>query len=178
MARMILHTGQSLRHQGHSRQRPQIGTEAVRPCALQQRFLHLLELLAIQLGLASRPTGATQGRSAAPLPFCVPTTHALATDLQFPSDRRVNHPTGLEQTSRLFATVLEFRKIPPRRNRCAHDFSIGWRRVVCHYITRVCHCIMRDSISLQAKARHLAVKCWFRSIGSNPELRNGAGPNA
>ena len=124
MARMILHTGQSLRHQGHSRQRPQIGTEAVRPCALQQRFLDLSELLAIQLGLAARPTSATQGRGATALPICVPTTHALATDLQFPSDRRVNHPTGLEQTSRLFATVLELRKIPTRRNRCAHDFSI------------------------------------------------------
>ena len=125
MARMIVHTGQSLRHQGHSRQRPQIGAEAVRPCALQQRFLDLLELLVIQLGLAARPTGATQGRGTAAPPFFVPTTDALATDLQFPSDRRVNHLTGLEPTGRLFATMLQLPKIPTRRNRCAHDSSIG-----------------------------------------------------
>jgi hypothetical protein len=142
MARMILHTGQSLGHQGHSRQRPQIGAEAVRPCALQQRFLDLLELLAIQLGLAARPTSATQGRGATALPICVPTTHALATDLQFPSDRRVNHLTGLEQTGRLFATMLQLRKIPTRRNRCAHDFSIGdgvwFVTILREYVTVFC----------------------------------------
>lgn len=145
MAGMIVHTGQSLRHQGHSRQRPQIGAEAVRPCALQQRFLDLPQLLAIQLGLAARPPGATQGRGAAALPFCVPTTHALATDLQFPSDRRENHLTGLEQTGGLFATMLQLPKIPTRRNRRWHDFSIGdgawFVTILCESVTILCEAL-------------------------------------
>ena len=97
----------------------------MRPCTSQQRFLYLLELLVIQPGLAACSTGAAQSRGAAAPPFCVPTTHALATDPQFPSDCRKNHLARLEQTGCLFASMLQSLKIPPWRNGCAHVFSIG-----------------------------------------------------
>src|SRR5207249_2507325 len=71
------------------------------------RFLYLLELLVIQPGLAACSTGAAQSRGAAAPPFCVPTTHALATDPQFPSDCRKNHLARLEQTGCLFASMLQ-----------------------------------------------------------------------
>jgi len=112
----------------------------VRPCTSQQRFLYLLELLVIQPGLAACSTGAAQSRGAAAPPFCVPTTHALATDPQFPSDCRKNHLARLEQTGCLFASMLQSLKIPPWRNGCAHVFSIGH--------DTLCVTILRETVTV------------------------------
>jgi len=54
--------------------------------SLAQSLLDLLELLAIQLGLAARAAGSAEGVAAALFPFGVPATNTLATYLQFPGD--------------------------------------------------------------------------------------------
>jgi hypothetical protein len=53
---------------------------------LAQSLLDLLELLAIQLGLAASSASSAEGMAAALFPFRVPATNTLATYLQFAGD--------------------------------------------------------------------------------------------
>jgi hypothetical protein len=83
---MIVHAGQPLDHQSHSRKRPKIGVESVRPRTLAECLLHLPELGGVEFWLPARTAGAVQSPHAAALPFGIPTAHTLAADLQLAGD--------------------------------------------------------------------------------------------
>jgi hypothetical protein len=87
MAGMVPHPRVPLDDGGHARQRPQIGAEAVGPCALAQQTLDLLELAAVKFGLAAGSTGGAQRAQAALFPRLVPATGTLAACLERPSDK-------------------------------------------------------------------------------------------
>ena len=87
MAGMVPHPRVPFDDGGHARQRPQIGAEAVRPCALAKQVGDLCELVAVEFGLAPGPTGGTEGGQAAPLPGLVPATGTLPARVECPSDK-------------------------------------------------------------------------------------------
>jgi len=60
VAGMVPHSSVPLDDGRHARQRPQIGAEAVGPCALAKQAFDLLELAAVEFGLAAGSTGGAQ----------------------------------------------------------------------------------------------------------------------
>lgn len=86
MPRMVPHPRVLFDDGGNARQRPQIGAEAVGPCALAKQVDDLFELVAVELGLAPGPTGGTEGGQPAPLPGLVPATGTLPAHVEHPSD--------------------------------------------------------------------------------------------
>ena len=134
MSGMILHTGQTLDHRGHPRQGPQIRAKTVSPRSLPQRCLHLSPLPAVQLGSAPRPPRSLQRLAAATLPVFVPTTHTLATHLQFTSYGCQDHPAASKQSGRALASVFQPLKIPSRR-KGTHAHSIRSKEAV---VTLLC----------------------------------------
>lgn len=124
MPGVIVDAGHALDDPRHPGQRPEIRGEGVRPGPLPQRPLHLAELMAIQLRLAARPPGPLQCADTAPLPFPVPPTHALPTDLQLPGDSRQDQLAGSKQATRLFAPLLQVHEVATWANMCTHVASI------------------------------------------------------
>jgi hypothetical protein len=124
MAGVIVHPGQSPDHRRHPRQRPQIRAEPVGPSTPPQGPFDVLELLRIQLRLATRPACTAQGHRSTPPPLRVPPTDTLTTDPQFTRDRCKDHLASSEQVPRLLTSLLHSFKISTRRKRCAHVFSI------------------------------------------------------
>jgi hypothetical protein len=124
MAGVIVHAGQSPNHRRHPWQCPQIRAEAVGPSTPPQGPFDVLELLRIQLRLATCPACAAQSHRTTSPPLGVPPTDTLATDPQFTSDRCKHHPASSEQASRLLTSLLHSFKISTRRKRCTHAFSI------------------------------------------------------
>ncbi len=124
MAGVILHAGQSPDHHRHPGQGPQVRAETVGPRTPPQGSGKVLELLRIQLWLATRPACAAQGCRTTPPPLRVPPTDTLATDPQFASNRCRGHLASSEQASRLLTSLLHSLKISTRRKRCVHAFSI------------------------------------------------------
>jgi hypothetical protein len=124
MAGVIVHASQSLDHRRHPWQGPQIRTETVSPRTPPQGTGKVLELLRIQLRLATRPACAAQGHRTTTPPLRVPPTDTLATDPQFASNRCRDHLASSEQASRLLTSLLHSLKISTRRKSCVHAFSI------------------------------------------------------
>ena len=124
MPGVVVDAGHTLDDPRHPGQRPEIRGEGVRPCPLPQRPLHLAELVAIQLRLAARPPGPLQRADTTPLPFPVPPTYTLPTDLQVPGDSRQDHLAGSKQATRLLAPLLQVHEIAPWANMCTHAPSI------------------------------------------------------
>jgi len=79
---MVPHAGVLLDDGGHTRQRPQIGAEAVGARPLEKPALDLRELLGMELGPATGSTGGAQRRQATLLPGPVPATDALAAGVE------------------------------------------------------------------------------------------------
>jgi hypothetical protein len=88
--------------------------------ALEQGSFHLTQLPTLQLGFPARSAGAAQGRRAASFPFCIPPTHALATDFELMGDRGQNQFACREQTGGLFASALQGLEIAARTNQRGH----------------------------------------------------------
>jgi hypothetical protein len=124
VAGVIVHAGQSPDHRCHPWQGPQIRAETVGPCTPPQGTCKVLELLRIQLRLATRPTCAAQSHRTTPPPLRVPPTNALATNPQFTGDRCMDHLPSSEQASGSLTSLLHSVKVSTRRKRCAHVFSI------------------------------------------------------
>lgn len=124
MAGVIVHASQSLDQRRHPWQGPQIRAETVSPSTPPQGTCKVLELLRIQLRLATRPACAAQGHRTFPPPLCIPPTDTLATDPQFTSDRCMDQLASSEQASRLLTSLLHRFKISTRRKSCVHAFSI------------------------------------------------------
>jgi len=82
VAGMVPHAGVLLDDGSHTRQRPQIGAEAVGARPLEKPALDLRELLGIELGLATGSTDSAQRRQATLLPGPVPATDALAAGVE------------------------------------------------------------------------------------------------
>jgi len=138
---MVVHPRQPLDNTGHSRKRPQIRVETMRACPLPERSIHQLELLSFQFRLPARPARAAQRSSATPLPCSVPTAHALATDLEFASNRRKVHSAGSEPSGSAAAPMFHGLEIAPG--------STGGRHAsILQEEESDCHCIMRKSIEV------------------------------
>jgi hypothetical protein len=82
MAGMVPHTGESLDDHGDSRQRPQVGAEAVRFRTRADRPLHLGQLRGTQPRLAARAPGAFEPRPAVGLPGVEPVMRTDPCDAQ------------------------------------------------------------------------------------------------
>ncbi len=107
MTGMVVDIGHALNHQRHPRQRPQIRVEAVGPCPLPQRPLHLPKLLGIEPWFATCPPGAVERAGTAAPPLRVPSAHALTAHFQLTSNGGQNHLADGKQAARLFAALLE-----------------------------------------------------------------------
>ncbi len=130
MSGMILHPGQTLDHPGHPRQGPQARAKTVSSRPLQQRPFDLSELPAVQSRWAPRSRRPLQRLGPPALPLFVPTTHTLATHLQFLSDGRPDQPAGSEQSGCAPPSVFQPLEIPSRSNKGVHAQSIGHREAL------------------------------------------------
>jgi hypothetical protein len=135
MSGMVLHAGPTLNHFRHSRQGPQVGAKTVSSRPLSQRLLDLLELPAVQLRSAPGSPRSLQRPGSPALPLFVPTTHTLATHLQFTSDGRQDQLAGSEQPGGLSAPVFQPLKIPSRSNKGMHAHSVGYNET---FVTALC----------------------------------------
>jgi len=123
MARMVPHSGQARDQLGHPRQGPQIRPEALGARPLAQGPVHLLQLGALQLGFAARPTGGAQSLHATLFPLPVPAADTLATDLESSGDRR--QPLApAEHLGGSPASIFQRLEITSRRHMCFHASSI------------------------------------------------------
>ena len=116
--------------------------EAVDPCTLPQRLLHLAQLSRNELGFAASPAGSLEGVDAAAPPLPVPPAYALAADLQLSSNGGQNHLAGSKQAACLFASAFEFLKIAAGTNRRTHTSSIQDQMssvtIFCDFVTVLC----------------------------------------
>jgi hypothetical protein len=135
MSGMVLHPSPTLNHFGHSRQGPQVSAKTVRSRPSPQRLLDLLQLPAVQLRSAPGSPRSLQRPGPPALPLLVPTTHTLATHLQFPSDGRQDQLAGSEQPGGVSAPVFQPLKIPSRSNKSTHARSIGYNE---SFVTVLC----------------------------------------
>jgi hypothetical protein len=87
VARMVPHACLPLDDGGDARQRPQIGRETMGAGAFQKPALELVELPAMESGLAAGSTGGAQRAEAAALPGAVPPAGALATGMEHPGHK-------------------------------------------------------------------------------------------
>jgi hypothetical protein len=90
---------------------------------LAQGPVHLLQLLALQLRFAARPTGGAQSLHAALFPLPVPAADTLATDLESSGYRR-QPLASAEQLGGSPAPSFEGLEIAPRMHKCFHASSI------------------------------------------------------
>ena len=116
---------------------------------MSERSIHQLELLLFHFRLAARSARAAQRIGATPLPCFVPTAHALATDLEFASDRRKDH----------FASSKQSGCAPPPMFHCleiASGSTRGRHASILQQEESDCHCIMRTSVIVsQARRKRL-----------------------
>ena len=120
MARVILHAGHALDHQGDAGQGPETSTEAMRAGALAQCHVNAGQLPRSQSRLAPRSAGGAQRLTAASAPRPIPPHHALATDSQPPRDRALRLATRREQPRGLLPTNFQPVEIPSWRNMSGH----------------------------------------------------------
>jgi len=107
MARVVFDAGHPLDHDGHPRQSPQLGAEAVRGGSLEQGRLHLPQLRRRQSRFAARAPGCLQSFGAALLPVAIPPTDTLPADLELTGDGSQRRLSFGEQTSGLLSPLLE-----------------------------------------------------------------------
>ena len=124
MAGVIMHAGQSPDHRRHPGQGPLIRAETVGPRTPPQGTGKVLELLRIQLRLATGPACAAHGLRTTLPSLRVPPTDTLATNPQFTSIRCRDHVASSEQAARLLTPLLHSFKISTRRKRCVHAFGL------------------------------------------------------
>jgi len=122
MTGVVMDAGQPLDHPRHPWQSPQVGVKTMGSRSLAERSVELPEVPRFQFRLSTGAASAPQSCHATTPPVAIPTSHALATDLQLPSDVREDHLTGGEQAGGLFAPQLQSVEVPPRRHR--HSCSI------------------------------------------------------
>jgi hypothetical protein len=127
VAGMVPHPGVPLDDGGHTRQRPQVGAEAVGACALAEPALYLCELAAVQFGLAAGSTGGAQCGQAAPLPGLVPATGTLPAGVEGPSHKSQSL-AGAEQLRGLQAALFQSLEISAWTQHCVHAPTIHQAR--------------------------------------------------
>ena len=159
MAGVIAYLGQALNHHGDPRQGPQIGAKAVSPGPLAQRLLHLSQLSVGQPGLTALPTRTPQSLGATTPPLSKPPADTLATHLESTGDSCQNHLAGGEQAGSLLAPTLQCLKVSARGKGRVHASSIHQREAIRHYIMRVCHSIMRESVSASSSPGPKGAPC-------------------
>ena len=100
---MVSHPGHPLDDLGDTRQRPEVGGEAVRPRTRPERPLHRQELRRIQLRLATQPARTFEARAPVRLPRVEPVVGTHARDAQCLRHGRLRfapreQPRGLQPT--------------------------------------------------------------------------------
>jgi len=128
MARVKLHAGHALDHQGDTGQGPEPGTEALGAGALAQGRVHAGQLLRRQSRLAARAAGGAQRLATAGAPRLIPSHHALAADSQTPRDRALRLATRREQPRGLLPTNFQPVEIPSWRHMSGHASIVRCRR--------------------------------------------------
>lgn len=126
---MVSHPRLPLDDDGDARQGPQIGAEAVGPCALAKQVGDLLQLAEVEFGLAAGATGGAQRRQAAPLPGLVPATGTLAARVERPSHKGQSL-ASTEQLGGLLAALFQSLEISSRTHRCFHPPTIHYEREI------------------------------------------------
>ena len=109
---------------------------------MSERSIHQMELLLFHFRLAPRPARAAQRIGATSLPCFVPTAHALATHLEFASDRRKVHLASNKQSGCAAAPMFHCLEI-------ASGSTGGQHASILRQQDPDCHCIMRGSVGLE-----------------------------
>jgi hypothetical protein len=126
----VPHPAHRLDHLGHPRQRPHLGREAVRPRALDQRGLHLRQLILGQLAQPPGPIRAGQRGAAALLPGPVPARRRLRRHSQLVD--HIDLPLAPpEHVRRSHPAVLQRLQVAPRAHPSAGTRPLRSRRR-CH----------------------------------------------
>ena len=112
MAGVVADTGDPFDRHRDARQAPEIGVEPVGPRALEQGFLHPLELFGEELRLAPGPAGGVERRAATSLPPVKPVLGRLPGDPQPAGDFGLGQILGKEGRG-FQASLFQTSEVPP-----------------------------------------------------------------